>query len=199
MYDFFEGIIESKSNDAIVLNVSGVGYKLLVSKASIDKAPPVGEKCRILAQLLVREDAMVLLGFIDAQEREMFNHLVSVTKVGAKLALSVLSVLTPTDLAIAVAASDVSVISSVPGIGKKSAERIIMELKEKVSNNIAFSDTKTAVNTVGANTMNDALQALVALGYSSSEAMKALSTCDLDDMSVEQAIMQALKLLGTNK
>ncbi len=198
MYDFFEGTIESKTNDAIVLNVSGVGYKLLVSKNAIDKAPPVGKSCKILAQLLVREDAMVLLGFIDAQEREMFNHLVSVTKVGAKLALSALSALTPTELAIAVAASDVSVISSVPGIGKKSAERIIMELKEKVSSSIAFTDTKMPVNTTGASKMNDAMQALVALGYSSSEAMKALSTYDLDDMSVEQAIMQALKLLGTS-
>ncbi|MFZ5975916.1 MAG: Holliday junction branch migration protein RuvA [Bacillota bacterium] len=195
MYDFFEGIVASKSPELLVINVSGVGYALFVSQKTLESCPHAGERVKILAHLLVREDAMTLYGFSSVEEREMFKKLIAVTRVGPKLALSILSILSPTDLAIAVMTGDMAALTQVPGIGKKAAERIVLELKEKVAESM-----NTAVTVEGQAGAGDAaaeaIHALVSLGYSSAEAARAVTQAGPESMDVEKIVLTALKKLG---
>lgn len=195
MFDFFEGIVASKSPELLVINVSGVGYALFVSQKTLDSCPHAGERVKVFAHLSVREDAMLLYGFASVEEREMFKKLIAVTRVGPKLALSILSILSPTDLAIAVMTGDMAALTQVPGIGKKAAERIVLELKEKVAESM-----NTAVTVEGQAGAGDAaaeaIHALVSLGYSSAEAARAVTQAGTESMDVEKIVLTALKKLG---
>lgn len=194
MYDFFEGIIASKSSEVLVINVSGVGYALFVSQKTLAGLPNTGERAKIFAYLSVREDAMLLYGFASIEEREMFKRLIAVTRVGPKLALGILSVLGPTELAIAVMTSDVSALTGVPGIGKKAAERIVLELREKVDESMGavFPQGRAGAGDGAA----EAINALVSLGYSSAEAARAVSQTETCAAGVEEIVLKALRQLG---
>jgi len=195
MYDFFEGAVASRTAETVVLNVSGVGYELLASRKTLESCPDTGGRVKLLAQLIVREDAMLLYGFGTAEEREMFRKLITVTRVGPKLALAILSVLAPTELAIAVMLSDIASLSRVPGIGKKAAERIILELREKVETNMGAA--VPAPDGSAGNAAAEAIGALVSLGYSAGEAAQAVNRADAGDgAGVEALVMAALKTLG---
>lgn len=195
MYDFFEGAVASKSSDAVVLDVTGVGYVLYVSQKTLAKCPRAGERAKLYAYLSVRDDAMLLYGFASVEEREMFKKLIAVTRVGPKLALSILSILAPSDLAIAVMTGDTAALTTVPGIGKKAAERIVLELKEKVSHSLQEAGQDFVVAGTG-DAAQEAVRALVSLGYTPAEAAAAVSQSGEVAAEPERLLLAALKMLG---
>ena len=197
MIAFLNGLIAEKQPTRLLLEVGGVGYELLIPLSSYDRLPAANEQCRILTYDHVREDQHVLFGFMTAQERDMFLLLMGTSGVGPKLALSALSGLTVRELKIAVVEGDVKRISSISGIGKKMAERIVLDLRHKIS----ASEALEAVSGVDGKDprdvrLRDAVLALVALGYKQDAAFK-MTTAVLqktagEDLDVEEIIKRVL-------
>ena len=184
------GILAEKRPPQIVVDVNGVGYELDVSMTTFYNLPAVGEKVSLHTHLAIREDAHLLFGFGSETERRAFRELIKVSGIGAKTALSVLSGLSVEDLASAVAAQESGRIIKTPGIGKKTAERLLLELKGKL-------DFVGVVQSAGspARASDDVRQALLALGYNDKEADAAVKQVPAD-LPVSEAIRQALKLLS---
>ena len=197
MYAFIEGKIEEKSLDSIVINAGGVGYLIMATASAIAAAGPVGQKARIYTYLAVREDAMVLYGFASLEEKKMFDRLIGVSGVGPKLALAVLSNLTVSDLAVALVTGDAARLSGVPGVGKKTAQRLCLELKEKINNEeLAATAGEAAPEGISSATVEgEAVQALIALGYQSAEAAKAIRALEGKADRVEDLVLLALRWL----
>ena len=198
MYAYIKGILAEVNTDSIVIENQGIGYQVYVSLQALEELPAIGMEVKVYTYLHVREDAMVLFGFPDREDLKMFQMLLTVSGVGPKGALGILSALSGDDLRFAILSGDSKAISKAPGIGAKTAQRVILELKDKVSLEDAF-ETKTA-HIAGGNVMvngtvkNEAIQALVALGYSSSEAMKAVSQVEISqEHKVEDVLKLALK------
>lgn len=198
MYAYIKGILAEVNTDSIVIENQGIGYQLYVSLQALEELPAIGMEVKVYTYLHVREDAMVLFGFPDREDLKMFQMLLTVSGVGPKGALGILSALSGDDLRFAILSGDSKAIAKAPGIGAKTAQRVILELKDKVSLEDTF-ETKTA-HIAGGNVMvngtvkNEAIQALVALGYSSSEAMKAVSQVEISqEHKVEDVLKLALK------
>lgn len=198
MYAYIKGILAEVNTDSIVIENQGIGYQLYVSLQALEELPAIGMEVKVYTYLHVREDAMVLFGFPDREDLKMFQMLLTVSGVGPKGALGILSALSGDDLRFAILSGDSKAIAKAPGIGAKTAQRVILELKDKVSLEDAF-ETKTS-HIAGGNVMvngtvkNEAIQALVALGYSSSEAMKAVSQVEISqEHKVEDVLKLALK------
>lgn len=199
MIDFIEGTVESKAPGELVISAGGVGFLLLCSNATLAEAPAKGEKWRCYSVLNVREDAMELFGFASRQERAMFKKLCQVTGVGAKTALGVLSALPVRELSVAIVTGDIAALSRAPGIGKKTAQRIALELKDKVTQaDINQPTGKAAMPTSGAAADNfaEAIEALTALGYSAIEARDALSHVEDKDAPADELIRLALRAMA---
>ena len=200
MIDFIEGTVESKAPGELVLSAGGVGFLLVCSNATLAEAPAKGEKWRCHTVLNVREDAMELFGFATRQERARFKRLCQVTGVGAKTALGVLSALPLRDLSVAIVTGDVAALSRAPGIGKKTAQRIVLELKDKVEQqdiSAASAAGAAAPAAMVGDAQREAQAALQALGYTSAEAARAINlVCDKAD-TVDQLIMLALRQIGS--
>jgi Holliday junction DNA helicase RuvA len=194
MFAFIEGKIEDKDASWVVLNVHGVGYFLNVSLNTYSALGSVGETARLYTYLNVRDDAMLLYGFIDATEKRMFERLITVSGIGPKVAMSTLSGMTPDKLALAIVAEDERAFSKIPGIGKKTAQRIILELKEKISDDVLLPAADVSVISGGIE--KDAALGLAALGYGASEAAQAVSLVSGQADTVEELIMLALKSFG---
>lgn len=195
MYAFLRGRLVEKERENIVIDVSGVGYRLSLSLNSLSKMPSTGEEVFVYTHFYVREDIMQLYGFSSIQEKEIFEQLISLNKIGPKVALSVLSSFSVSVFKKAILTEDVQLISTVPGIGKKSAERLILELKNKLKmpDLEVISETKQKEESV----YSQARNALVGLGYSLTEARSALETCTLgDEVSVEEILKHAFKNLS---
>ena len=180
MYAFIEGEVCEKLNGSLVLLASGVGWQLNCSNNTLQAAPPVGEKMRCYTYLSVREDAMELFGFATREEKEMFLQLTSVSGIGPKTALGVLGAMPLRDLNLAILLGDVNALSRAPGIGKKTAQRIALELKDKISQadvSAAAAPSQGAVSAaaLSSDAVTEAIEALIALGYSSTEARNAIS------------------------
>lgn len=183
------GTLLEKHPPLILVDVGGVGYELHVSMATFYNLPATGEKVSLHTHLAIREDAHLLFGFGAESERRVFRELIKVSGIGAKTALAVLSGLSVEDLAAAVAAQEAGRLVKTPGIGKKTAERLLLELKGKLD----FA----AVTLPGApvRALDDVRQALLALGYNDKEAELAIKQLSAD-LTVSEAIRQALKLLS---
>ncbi len=196
MYDYFKGTLAFLRTDAAVVECGGVGYRLAVSASTHAKLSPLlGREATLFAYLAVREDAMELYGFSDETERALFIHLLSVSGVGPKAALSVLSTLPADRLAVCVAAGDAKAIASAPGVGLKTAQKIILELKDKLAKEFASGDPlPDGVPSDGADDASDAVNALVVLGYSRAQALGALKGLD-SALPLEIRIREALKKL----
>ena len=172
MIAFLHGTLAEKTPSTVVLDVQGVGYELFISLSTYDRLPATGSKCRLLTYYHVRQDTQVLFGFAQTEEKQMFERLINVNGVGPKLALSVLSGLTVAELVAAIAESNVKRISSVHGIGKKTAERIIVELRDKVDPLEALAG-RTAGGGDARNAMlRDVILALGQLGFPQDQARK---------------------------
>ena len=198
MYSFLEGTVCEKSGNELVINVNGVGYQVLCTQAAIAAAPPKDEFIRIYTWLSVREDAMELFGFQSREERAMFLNLNTISGIGPRTALNVLSSMPLKDLTLAILTEDVQMLSRAPGIGKKTAQRIALELKDRMSKDDvtgglgSISGTPIAAQT-GA--VAEAIQALTGLGYSQSEAALAVSKAHQAnaDLPSDELVRHALR------
>jgi len=192
MIGSLRGRLAGKQAPHIVLECNGVGYEVETPMSTFLDLPESGADLFLYTHLLVREDAQILYGFATEEERALFRTLLKVNRVGAKMALGVLSAMTASDFRRCVEYEDAAMLSKVPGIGKKTAERLIMEMRDKVDKVGAPSlpGEKIAVE---ASSRSEAFDALVALGYKANEVNKLLGKLDTDGKSAEDIIRQALK------
>lgn len=200
MIAFIEGKVAEKNHGELIMNVGGVGFSLMCSNATLAAAPDNDKTWRCYTYMNVREDAMELFGFATKQEREMFRRLTSVTGVGAKTALGVLSALPLRDLSIAIVTGDVNALSRAPGIGKKTAQRIVLELKDKVEQQDVSlpKGSEAAPAAVPAGGIHrEAQAALQALGYTSAEAARAVNLVRDQADTVDQLILAAIRQMST--
>ena len=190
------GSIIDKQPPLIVIDVNGVGYEVFASMQTFYGLPATGEKVRIYTQMVVREDAHLLFGFGNTTERETFRLLIKVSGIGAKTALGILSVLSSDDLARAIADEDIKVLSSVPGIGKKTAERLALELRGKLSISGSVPMATDGLFAAEPDASDDILSTLLALGYNEREAKAACkglpAGCDVSE-GVRLALKNMLK------
>ena len=197
MYAFIEGEVCEKLSGTLVLLASGVGWQLNCSNNTLQAAPPIGEKMRCYTYLSVREDAMELFGFASKEEKEMFLQLTSVSGIGPKTALGVLGAMPLRDLNLAILLGDVNALSRAPGIGKKTAQRIALELKDKISqadvSAAAAPSQGAAMPSLSSDAVTEAIEALIALGYSSTEARNAISQVRDQTDKPEELIRLALR------
>lgn len=196
MITFLEGIIEEKQPTHLVLNVGGVGYEVVISLNSYDRLPAAGEKARILIHDHIREDAHILFGFMTEDERRVFTLLLSVSGIGPKTALSVLSGMSVREVKVAIKDADVKRLSSISGIGKKTAERMVVELRDKfTSGEILVAASGAALDEADVR-LRDAVLALVSLGYKRGEAqdmvLKASALPSMAGADVESLVRKAL-------
>ena len=203
MITFLDGKLISALPTQAVIDVAGVGYEVSLPLSSYDKLPAVGQPIRILTHLAVREDAHVLYGFMTAAERDLFRLLVNnVSGIGPKLGLAVLSGMSVNNFKAAVVNSDVAVISKISGIGKKTAERIVLELKDKVGVAAAW-EAASAIHapTPEQEQVNEAVLALIALGYKQVEAHKAVRELQEkgEAKSAEELVKLALKKMAAGR
>lgn len=188
MIAFLEGKVAEKSGGRVVLSVNGTGYEILVPASTAGKLPPVGRPARVFTRLHVRDDAMVLYGFASQDERSLFDLLVTVTGVGPKVALSFLSVLSGDTIRRAVASGDVTALTLVPGVGKKVAQRVILDLKDRLGGDVVVIEGPLA----------EVREALLSLGLSSQEAGDAMAGLTAEgDRPVEELLREALQKVGT--
>ena len=190
MIQYIRGELAVVEADRVIVDVGGVGYGIFMPVESISQLPPVGNEVRIYTYLNVKEDAMQLFGFLTRDDLQVFKLLIGVNGIGPKGGQAVLSVLSPDDLRFAVLSGDVKAICAAPGIGKKTAEKVILELKDKLSledaGDISYGDPSGV--------QSEAVQALTALGYSSTEALRAVKKIEITEaMDVEAVLKQALK------
>ena len=198
MFSYIKGSLEEKGNNYVVVDVSGIGYKIFMSESAISKLCELGEIVKIHTHYYVREDNISLYGFITKEELKMFELLLSVSGIGAKSAISMLSNITPSKFAIAVISNDVNALKKIPGVGPKSAQRIILELKDKLKTEQAIEEEAPEVKVEIQKTENasEAMEALQILGYNRREIEKAFEKISNLDVSVEELIKKALSLLA---
>ena len=196
MISFLRGKIVSKNENSVIIDVNGVGFCVNMPTSDIAKSGAVGEDITAHTYLSVSETGMQLFGFLSADKMEYFNKLISISGIGPKAALSVLGTLSVQDLAFAIISEDVKSITRAPGIGPKAAQRIILELKGKIDtqSTVGVSQTENTQFTVRADT--GAVNALIALGASPSEAQKAVMQIDAASMSTEDIIKEALRRMS---
>lgn len=188
------GTLTHKSPQQLVLDVGGVGYAIIVSLNTFSMLPEEGKDISLAVHTYVREDQLVLYGFSSAEEKEMFGKLIAVSGIGPKVALAILSGLPPAHLATAITTEDAARLNAIPGVGKKTAERIIVDLKDKLSRDGKLPEAVRLDS--GGTTYHDALSALTNLGYTRVAAEKALRTIDWsENPALETSIRTALKEL----
>ena len=203
MYAYIKGELAEKNIDYIVVEAGGIGYLIYVPAQSIDYLPDEGDQIKVYTYLYIREDAMVLYGFLTKDDLEIFKMLITVSGIGPKGGLGILSTLSADDLRFAILSGDSKTISKAPGIGAKTAQRVIIDLKDKMSLEEAFekkleNNADGVQKTLNSSIKNDAVLALSALGYSSAESLKAVSKVDItDDMDVEDVLKLALKNMSS--
>ena len=192
-----EGTIEGTSADSAFVRIGGgLVLRVLMPGHDLGALPQKGESVRLLTHLAVREDDLQLYGFVSQQGRKLFESLLGVGQVGPKAAMAVLSVLSPEELAGAIVAGDVQAISRAPGVGKRTAERIILELKARVEDELG-APVLSAVATATSPSGDPALQWLLGLGFSAVEARQALSVEPEDGLETEERIRRALQRMGS--
>jgi Holliday junction DNA helicase RuvA len=195
MITFLEGKLDYKQPARIVMNIGGVGYEVFIPLCSYDRLPPEGEPCRILTYHHITDAGQKLFGFFIEEEREMFTRLLTISGVGPKLAISALSGLPVRELKTALINGDVKRISSISGIGKKTAERIIVELRDKFTQGEQLDAFAGGEGEFGDNRLRDAALALGALGYKLDDAQKMIKSVSIKltpEMNVEDLIRLAL-------
>ena len=195
MYYYIKGMLVQKSDNFVVVDASGVGYMIYTSLGCIEKLPRVGSEVTVYTYLNVREDAMELYGFYSEEERKMFLLLTSVSGVGPKAGLSLLSVASPQTLAAAIITGDEKLITKASGVGPKAAKRIMLELKDKIDGaELGIDDDGVQESDIITDSRAEAMSALVALGYSSQEAKNVLLKLDAT-LSTEELVKKALMQL----
>lgn len=203
MYAYIKGTLEEIAEDAVTVEAGGIGYNIRVSTTTADLLPGLGSEVKIYTYTLVREDAFQLFGFLTRDDLEIFKRLITVSGIGPKGGLAILSVMSADALRFAVMAGDAKAIAKAPGIGAKTAERVILELRDKISIEDTLrglSSVETARTTdagIGENLMRrEAIEALVALGYSASDATAAVKKVNVEEDATSETILKnALKYM----
>ena len=205
MYAYLKGTLEEITEDNIVVEVGNIGYNVKVSTTTADLLPPLGNEVKIYTYTLVREDTFSLYGFLTRDDLEIFKKLITVNGIGPKGGLAILSVMSADALRFAIMAGDAKSIAKAPGVGNKTAERVILDLRDKVSLEDTLRGLGEPVGTAGAvaaggnldNAMKkEAIEALVALGYSASDATAAVKKVEVtEDATVESILKMALKYM----
>ena len=187
-----KGILIEKIPPFILLDCQGVGYEIEVPMTTFFDLPDEGSEITLLTHLVVREDAHLLFGFATTSERHMFRQLIKVNGIGAKVALSILSSIESNELTNAIKTDDTNMLIKIPGIGKKTAERLVLELKDRVKDIVVTQASKNVITNI-----DDIENALISLGYSASQASIAIKALP-DNISVNDGIRQALKSFSNN-
>lgn len=200
MISYIRGELVAIEEDKVILDVNGVGFGIFMPGQSLTMLPAIGEDIKLHTYMNVREDAMQLFGFLTRDDLNIFKLVITVNGIGPKNGLSILSHMSADDLRFAVMSQDVKAISGAPGIGKKTAEKLILELRDKLRIDEIFDkETEaetTPVSTANNQTQTDAIQALVALGYGNAESVKAVKKVDINEFSsTEEILKQALKYI----
>ena len=202
MLAYVKGTLEIKTKGYIVVEANGIGYKIFMPESTIEKLGAIGEQIKIFTFMRVREDDVSLYGFITNEELRMFELLLSVSGIGAKGALTILSNITPSQFALAVISGDVGMLKKLPGIGPKTAQRIILELKDKLKKEqeiaVATEEEESSFQEaiLEDEKISEAVSALQVLGYSRKEIAGALEKMDMKSLSVEDIIRKGLSVLG---
>lgn len=200
MISYIRGELISIEEEKVIVDVNGVGFGIFMPGQAMNMLPPIGEEVKLHTYMNVREDVMQLFGFLTRDDLNVFKLVIGVSGIGPKGGLSILSHLSPDELRFAVMSHDVKAISGAPGIGKKTAEKLIIELKDKLSIEDVLERTVEKDNRTSSSANNqiqtEAVQALVVLGYGNTEALKAVKKVDVsEDMIVEDVLKQALKYI----
>jgi Holliday junction DNA helicase RuvA len=193
MFDYIKGTIERKTENYLILECGGIGYRMSASAQTLQNAGSPGSQAVVYTHLYVREGILELYGFVTAEERAAFELLISVGGVGPKAALNILSCISAAHLALAIVTNDTKAITRAQGVGPKLAQRIILELKDKIKNKDLTAQGGDFASVLPR--QDDAADALIALGYTSAEAMNALKGLD-DDLSIEEKIRMGLKRMA---
>jgi Holliday junction DNA helicase RuvA len=189
-----QGVLLRKEPPALMLDVGGVGYELEAPMTTFYELPAVGERVTLYTHLVVREDAHLLYGFVREAQRRLFRALLKVNGVGPRVALAVLSGLSDDEFSRCVAEEDIARLTKVPGIGRKTAERLVIEMRDKLPKDIPMpASTTTAGPVAPGDPVSEAVSALVALGYKPNEASRAVRSASTKGLSAEEIIRQALK------
>lgn len=201
MFAYIKGRLEMKANDFVVIDVNGIGYKIYAPLTTIQKLGEIGSNVKLHTHYHVREDNISLYGFATAEELRMFELLIGVSGIGAKSANVILANVSPSKFALSVITNDVKELTKLPGIGAKSAQRIILELKDKLKSEEAIEDTTLFdANEIplGTNHLQEAVSALQVLGYPQRDAIKAVNSVESKDLPVEEIIKKALLYFAKN-
>ena len=195
MIAFITGTIEEKSENGVVINCNGMGYEVQTSTATLSSLPLVGEECKIYTYLQVKEDGISLFGFTTVDERELFYKLISVSGVGPKMAITVLSGMNISDLIVSILKEDTTALSRIKGLGKKTAERICLELKDKLTpvGGVLIDDNVIEINE---NVLDDACEALISLGLSKHAALRLARQNANENSTAEEIITSVLRNMG---
>ena len=201
MIAFVRGVLVRKTDNSAVIDTGGLGFEVFVPLSALEALPPAGNEVTLHTYLNVKEDEMSLYGFPDRDDLTMFKLLITVSGIGPKGAQSILSALSADDLRFAILSQDVRAISKAPGIGLKTAQRLIMELKDKVDLDDGFSHLAETAGDAGrtpssSTERSDAVAALTVLGYSGTDALRAVSSVNTEGKSTEEILREALKKLG---
>ena len=198
MFAYIKGSLEMKFKNYLVIDVGGLGYKIFMSENAINTIGEIGDIIKVFTYYRVREDDVSIFGFKTQEELRMFELLLSVSGVGAKSALVMLSCIQPSEFAIAVISNDVKVLTQIPGIGAKSAQRIILELKDKLKKEQSeekLEEISKSKQTEINNNVQEAVSALMVLGFTKKDIEKAFEHLDIDNLSLEDLIKKGLILL----
>ena len=198
MISFIKGELVSVKEDKIIVEAGGIGYNIFVPTSLLPNLPQTGSEVKIYTYLNVREDAMNLFGFLNEDDLDMYKMLLGVNGVGPKAALGVLSNISANDLRIAIVSDDAKTIAKAPGLGNKTAQKIILELKSKIDLEATLGNIESDASipaSINDDDRNEAVQALTALGYSASESMKAVRKVPMDVKGADAILKQALKNL----
>lgn len=197
MFAYIKGFLEEKENNYVIIDINGLGYKIFMSQNNIDSIGNIGEVVKAYTYVRVREDDISIYGFLTKEQLKMFELLISVSGVGAKSALVMLSCIEPSDFALAVISGNVKVLTKVPGIGNKSAQRIILELKDKLKEEqLEETYSNSSAQKDNSENINEAISGLMVLGYSRKDIEKAFEHLDIDNLSIEDLIKKGLVLLS---
>lgn len=200
MIAFLVGTIEEKYENVLVMDVNGVGYELLISNNTLVALPNVNETTKVLTYLHVKEDGVALYGFATPEEKSIFMKLITVSGVGPKMAITILSGMKISDLIVAISREDVSLLSKIKGLGKKTAERVCLELKDKINatgfETDLFNYKDNIGNFINENALKDAVDTLIALGVNKNEAYGLARANAGDGATAEEIILKVLRQLG---
>lgn len=200
MISFVKGKVASTYKDCIIIENNGIGYKIHVSNTTMLKVRNKEDEVQIFTHTQVRQDDISLFGFLTVEELNMFEMLTTVSGVGSKMALSILQQLTPTEIILAIIGSDFATLTKTKGLGKKTAERLALELRDKMKElsliDVDTTDNEFSVGKSDIEAITDSVDALIVLGYGKNEASKTVSSVYVDGMSTEDVIKASLKVLA---